>query len=139
VPVGDARRAGYCEADPVHAVQAIVSMLARPEEFPDLRWDYELHVLRWGIDPEDTIPEPWETDAERGTELDAAAYERVLGHLYGYNVHDWIAWFDARRRALNVHHKVYRRHGGTDETRNLVLLHSGCHKQLHAVESHGHA
>lgn len=53
------------------------------------------------------------------------------------NVHDWVAWFDARRRALHVHHKVYRQHGGSNEIRNLILMHSACHKQLHVKEPHG--
>ncbi|MBT2609903.1 group II intron reverse transcriptase/maturase [Streptomyces sp. ISL-87] len=50
------------------------------------------------------------------------------------NVHDWIAWFDARRKALNVHHKIHRVHGGTNDYKNLVLLHTQCHHQRHALE-----
>jgi RNA-directed DNA polymerase len=45
------------------------------------------------------------------------------------NVHDWVSWFDAVRRTLNVHHIV---HG--NDLKNLELLHSQCHQQHHARE-----
>lgn len=37
----------------------------------------------------------------------------------------------------NVHHVVWRTHGGTDKTQNLALLHPNCHRQLHACAKHG--
>jgi RNA-directed DNA polymerase len=45
---------------------------------------------------------------------------------------EWIAWFAASRKALNKHHFVYRRDGGTDERKNLRLVHAECHRQHHA-------
>ncbi|MGW2104971.1 group II intron reverse transcriptase/maturase [Streptomyces olivaceoviridis] len=50
------------------------------------------------------------------------------------NVHDWVSWFDAVRRTLNVHHIVHRKHGGGNDLKNLELLHSQCHQQHHALE-----
>ncbi|MFD3844098.1 HNH endonuclease [Streptomyces sp. NPDC058642] len=35
---------------------------------------------------------------------------------------------------LNKHHFVYRREGGSDERTNLRLVHSACHRQLHAQD-----
>ncbi|WJV44076.1 group II intron reverse transcriptase/maturase [Streptomyces flavofungini] len=48
------------------------------------------------------------------------------------DVHDWVNWFSASSRALNVHHVVYRRAGGSDEMKNLELRHTACHQQHHA-------
>lgn len=45
---------------------------------------------------------------------------------------EWIAWFAASKKALNKHHFVYRRDGGSDETKNLRLVHAECHRQHHA-------
>ncbi|MGR3936458.1 group II intron reverse transcriptase/maturase [Streptomyces sp. BRA346] len=45
---------------------------------------------------------------------------------------EWIAWFAASKKALNKHHFVYRRDGGTDERTNLRLVHADCHRQHHA-------
>ncbi|WP_250847744.1 HNH endonuclease [Streptomyces hygroscopicus] len=50
------------------------------------------------------------------------------------NIHDWVSWFDSVRRTLNVHHVVHRQHGGGNDLKNLVLLHSQCHQQHHALE-----
>ena len=36
------------------------------------------------------------------------------------------------QRSWDVHHKVPRAQGGTDEPNNLALLHLNCHKQVHA-------
>jgi RNA-directed DNA polymerase len=44
----------------------------------------------------------------------------------------WIEWFEASKKALNKHHFVYRRDGGTDERSNLRLVHADCHRQHHA-------
>ena len=35
-------------------------------------------------------------------------------------------------RSWEVHHVVYRCHGGSDLLDNLVLLHPNCHRQLHS-------
>ncbi|MEW1616623.1 MULTISPECIES: HNH endonuclease signature motif containing protein [unclassified Streptomyces] len=51
------------------------------------------------------------------------------------NIHDWVSWFDSVRRTLNVHHVVHRQHGGGNELKNLILLHSQCHQQHHATEA----
>ncbi|MFA7095946.1 MAG: group II intron reverse transcriptase/maturase [Gammaproteobacteria bacterium] len=32
----------------------------------------------------------------------------------------------------NVHHILWKTHGGSDSTQNLVLLHPNCHRQLHS-------
>ncbi|MEU3028526.1 group II intron reverse transcriptase/maturase [Streptomyces incarnatus] len=45
---------------------------------------------------------------------------------------EWIDWFDAMKKRLHKHHFAYRRHGGSDEVKNLRLVHSECHQQLHA-------
>lgn len=41
------------------------------------------------------------------------------------------------RRSWEVHHVVYRCHGGPDTIDNLVLLHPNCHRQLHSRDSAG--
>ncbi|AXL88761.1 hypothetical protein C4J65_10800 [Streptomyces sp. CB09001] len=46
--------------------------------------------------------------------------------------HEWIDWFDAMKKRLHKHHFTYRRDGGSDEVKNLRLVHSECHQQLHA-------
>ncbi|WP_078598977.1 HNH endonuclease [Streptomyces davaonensis] len=48
------------------------------------------------------------------------------------DVHDWVNWFSVASRALNVHHVVYRRAGGSDEWKNLELRRTACHQQHHA-------
>lgn len=48
------------------------------------------------------------------------------------NVRDWVKWFESSARTLNVHHVVYRRDGGSDSVKNLVLIHAECHRQHHA-------
>ncbi|MFD6438143.1 group II intron reverse transcriptase/maturase [Streptomyces venezuelae] len=45
---------------------------------------------------------------------------------------EWIGWFDAMKKRLHKHHFAYRRDGGSDEVKNLRLVHSECHQQLHA-------
>lgn len=45
---------------------------------------------------------------------------------------EWIDWFDAMKKRLHKHHFTYRRNGGSDEVKNLRLVHSECHQQLHA-------
>ncbi|WP_179200222.1 group II intron reverse transcriptase/maturase [Streptomyces sp. NRRL B-24085] len=48
------------------------------------------------------------------------------------DVNDWAKWFTANLRGIHIHHKTYRRDGGTDETTNLEVRHTLCHQQLHA-------
>ncbi|OCC11544.1 group II intron reverse transcriptase/maturase [Streptomyces sp. PTY087I2] len=48
---------------------------------------------------------------------------------------EWIDWFDAMKKRLHKHHFTYRRHGGPDESKNLRLVHSECHRQHHAGDS----
>ncbi|MCX5056929.1 group II intron reverse transcriptase/maturase [Streptomyces sp. NBC_00452] len=45
---------------------------------------------------------------------------------------EWINWFAASKKALHKHHFAYRRDGGSDERKNLRLVHSECHLQHHA-------
>ncbi|MEJ8647667.1 group II intron reverse transcriptase/maturase [Streptomyces sp. MS1.AVA.3] len=45
---------------------------------------------------------------------------------------EWAAWFSASMKPLHKHHFVYRRHGGSNETKNLRLVHAECHRQHHA-------
>lgn len=47
---------------------------------------------------------------------------------------EWIEWFDAMRKRLHKHHFTYRRNGGSDESKNLRLVHSECHRQHHASD-----
>jgi RNA-directed DNA polymerase len=35
-----------------------------------------------------------------------------------------------------IHHKIWRVHGGTNEVSNLVLMHPNCHHQLHSKANH---
>ncbi|MET9142260.1 HNH endonuclease [Streptomyces sp. NPDC004042] len=39
------------------------------------------------------------------------------------------------KKRLHKHHFTYRRHGGSDESKNLRLVHSECHRQHHAGDS----
>ncbi|TJZ94346.1 group II intron reverse transcriptase, partial [Actinacidiphila oryziradicis] len=45
---------------------------------------------------------------------------------------EWINWFDAMKKRLHKHHFTHRRNGGSDEIKNLRLVHSECHRQLHS-------
>ncbi|MGW2207573.1 group II intron reverse transcriptase/maturase [Streptomyces sp. NPDC001774] len=47
---------------------------------------------------------------------------------------EWINWFAACAKMLHKHHFVYRRDGGSDDGRNLRLIHAECHRQLHAKD-----
>ncbi|GGN07743.1 group II intron reverse transcriptase/maturase [Streptomyces fuscichromogenes] len=47
---------------------------------------------------------------------------------------EWINWFAASKKMLHKHHFVYRRDGGSDDRTNLRLVHSACHRQLHAQD-----
>jgi len=48
----------------------------------------------------------------------------------------WLWWWRriTRDTGWHLHHVLKRSHGGSDKLTNLVLLHPGCHTQLHAVE-----
>ncbi|QZL06852.1 group II intron reverse transcriptase/maturase [Streptomyces sp. BHT-5-2] len=48
------------------------------------------------------------------------------------DVNDWARWFTAKYRAIHVHHLTYHSKGGTDDPSNLVVIHTQCHRQLHA-------
>ncbi|PIA98514.1 MULTISPECIES: group II intron reverse transcriptase/maturase [Streptomyces] len=50
------------------------------------------------------------------------------------DVNDWAKWFSANMRGLHVHHKVYRSHGGSNDRDNLEVIHTQCHRQLHAAD-----
>lgn len=45
---------------------------------------------------------------------------------------DWTNWFNTNKKMLHKHHLVYRRHNGSDEKKNLVLIHAECHRLHHA-------
>jgi hypothetical protein len=51
------------------------------------------------------------------------------------NPREWIEWFDTMKKRLHKHHFTYRRNGGSDESNNLRLVHSECHRQHHAGDS----
>jgi hypothetical protein len=53
--------------------------------------------------------------------IEGAEYQRD-------DVHDWVNWFSASSRALNVHHVVYRGAGDSNELKNLELRHTACHQ-----------
>lgn len=42
-----------------------------------------------------------------------------------------------RQEKWHVHHIVWRVNGGTDDSRNLTLLHADCHRQLHSRANRG--
>ncbi|MFD7668628.1 group II intron reverse transcriptase/maturase [Streptomyces sp. NPDC059788] len=46
----------------------------------------------------------------------------------------WAEWFwiQLRGGGLNRHHLTYRKNGGTDEKKNLILVHADCHQMHHA-------
>ncbi|WP_234341651.1 HNH endonuclease [Streptomyces sp. NRRL S-1813] len=52
--------------------------------------------------------------------------------------HRWtrpaLLWQPVRRESvrLHKHHFTCRRHGGSDESKNLRLVHSECHRQHHS-------
>lgn len=48
------------------------------------------------------------------------------------NVRDWVDWFEAMRHRLHEDHLVYRRHGGSDDPKNLRLVHAEYHRLHHA-------
>ncbi|WP_331457826.1 MULTISPECIES: group II intron reverse transcriptase/maturase [Kitasatospora] len=48
------------------------------------------------------------------------------------DVRDWARWFTASYRGVHVHHLTYRSKGGSDHPSNLELIHTLCHRQLHA-------
>ncbi|WP_435108496.1 group II intron reverse transcriptase [Nocardiopsis synnemataformans] len=48
------------------------------------------------------------------------------------NVRDWVKWFEAMRHRLHEDHLVYRRHGGSDDPKNMRLVHAECHRLHHA-------
>ncbi|MGC0422718.1 group II intron reverse transcriptase/maturase [Embleya sp. AB8] len=50
------------------------------------------------------------------------------------NPREWINWFAASMKMLNKHHFEYRRDGGSDEKKNLRLVHAECHRQHHAID-----
>ncbi|MFB6945416.1 HNH endonuclease [Streptomyces sp. NPDC056237] len=53
----------------------------------------------------------------------------------GFNpddVQDWVKWFTGSLRAIHVHHLTYRSKGGSDHPSNLELIHTTCHRQVHA-------
>ncbi|MFE9927334.1 group II intron maturase-specific domain-containing protein, partial [Streptomyces sp. NPDC005774] len=51
------------------------------------------------------------------------------------DLRQWVDWFTASGKMLNKHHLVYRRDGGTDERKNLRLIHSSCHRLHHAGDA----
>ncbi|MGA4897586.1 group II intron reverse transcriptase/maturase [Streptomyces griseoincarnatus] len=48
------------------------------------------------------------------------------------DVNDWARWFTASYRGIHVHHLQYRSRGGSDHLDNLEVVHTLCHRQLHA-------
>lgn len=49
------------------------------------------------------------------------------------SAHEWVQWFTASTRGTHVHHVVHRSQGGSDDRRNLELIHAECHRRHHAV------
>jgi len=59
----------------------------------------------------------------------------VLNHLYdlqrgicGY------CCLNLENGTFEIHHRISRKNGGTDEFRNLVLLHDACHTMVHHLK-----
>lgn len=53
---------------------------------------------------------------------------------FGYGEQDCVLCEACGGRACDVHHVVYRSHGGSDEVENLVGLCRACHDKAHAKE-----
>ncbi|WP_371750450.1 group II intron reverse transcriptase/maturase [Streptomyces sp. NBC_01283] len=54
------------------------------------------------------------------------------------DVNDWAKWFTAHYRGVHVHHLTYRSRGGSDHLSNLEVIHTHCHRQIHAGDKEGH-
>ncbi|WP_413797801.1 group II intron reverse transcriptase/maturase [Streptomyces iranensis] len=57
-------------------------------------------------------------------------HDLVAGESYEpQSAHEWVRWFTASTRGTHVHHVVHRSQGGSDEKKNLELIHAECHRR----------
>ena len=50
---------------------------------------------------------------------------------HGYGEQDFIPCEECGRQAVDIHHKIFRSQGGTDEADNLIALCRDCHDMAH--------
>lgn len=53
---------------------------------------------------------------------------------FGYGIDDVILCEHCHKKACDLHHIVYRSHGGSDEVDNVVALCRKCHQMAHDNE-----
>ena len=53
---------------------------------------------------------------------------------FKYGEQDFIRCEHCGKKAVDIHHIVYRSHGGKDEIDNLIALCRGCHEMAHNNE-----
>lgn len=55
-------------------------------------------------------------------------------NYFKYGEQDFIPCEHCGKRAVDIHHIIYRSHGGTDEVENLIALCRKCHDMAHDNE-----
>lgn len=50
---------------------------------------------------------------------------------FGYGEQDWIRCEVCSRTAVDIHHIIFRSHGGTDRIENVMALCRDCHNKAH--------
>ena len=58
-------------------------------------------------------------------------YKQKYLSFKGYGEQDFIPCEVCGARAVDVHHILFRSHGGTDEVENIILLCRNCHNKAH--------
>ncbi|MEV4975997.1 group II intron reverse transcriptase/maturase [Streptomyces scopuliridis] len=62
-------------------------------------------------------------------------HDLVAGDSYEpQSAREWVQWFTASTRGTHVHHVVHRSQGGSDDAKNLELIHAECHRRHHAAD-----
>ncbi|MBP2405626.1 group II intron reverse transcriptase/maturase [Streptomyces syringium] len=62
-------------------------------------------------------------------------HDLVAGDSYEpQSTREWVLWFTAATRGTHVHHVVHRHQGGSDDKKNLELIHAECHRRHHASD-----
>lgn len=64
-------------------------------------------------------------------------HDLIAGESYEpQSTREWVQWFAASTRGTHVHHIVHRHQGGSDDKKNLELIHAECHRRHHAAGGH---
>ncbi|MBT2450178.1 group II intron reverse transcriptase/maturase [Streptomyces sp. ISL-43] len=64
-------------------------------------------------------------------------HDLVAGDSYEpQSAREWVRWFTASTRGTHVHHVIHRSQGGSDDKKNLELIHAECHRRHHAAGGH---